>query len=96
MILFFQDPGDLITKGLTINPYGLTVYGALVIVLAVAVIYLWKKILADDKAYKKVLTSSTEILTSVKTRLDDQKELLDLIKEIKGDIVTIKDNTSPK
>lgn len=96
MLLLQADTTDLIEKGLTINPYGLTVYGALVVALSVACVFFWRKILQDDKEYKKVLTSSTEILTAVKLRLDDQQTILGIIQELKLEIVTLKEFLSQK
>lgn len=91
MFLLQADTTTLIQEGLKIHPYGLAVYGALVVALSVAVVFLWRKILIDDKSYKKVLTSSTEIITAVKLRLDDQQELIQLIRDLKGEIGNLKD-----
>lgn len=91
MILLFQDTTDLIDKGLTITPYSGTVYGAIVVLLCVAVVMLWRKLAASEKDYKALAKEVVEVLAKVSIRLEDSKNDSDLLKEMNTTLKMIKE-----
>lgn len=77
---------DLIEEGLKITPGSATAYGALVVILAAAVVALWRKLFTVEKDFREVTNTSVELLTRVSQRLDDQQEQMNMIRELKHDL----------
>ena len=91
MIALFQDTGELINEGLKITPYNATAFGALVVVLAIGVIMLWRKLAASEKDYKALAKEVVEVLAKVSIRMEDTKRDSELLKEMKLTLQMIKD-----
>ena len=91
MILFFQDTVKIIDEGLKITPYNATAFGALVVVLAIAVAMLWRKLALAEKDYKELAKEVVEVLAKVSIRLEDSKSDGDLLKEMNLTLKMIKD-----
>lgn len=91
MMLFFQDTVKIIDEGLKITPYNATAFGALVVVLAIAVAMLWRKLALAEKDYKELAKEVVEVLAKVSIRLEDSKSDGDLLKEMNLTLKMIKD-----
>ena len=90
MFLLFQDTGDLIDKGLEITPYAPAAFGALIVALCTAVVFLWRKLGASEKDYKNLAEEVVTVLATISLRLEDSKNNTDLLKEIKNSLDLIK------
>jgi len=69
---------SLLDKGLEVNPYGLTVYGALVVVLAVIVWRLYVDLHKERDASRDLADKSMVLMTKLEERLPSVKEFADI------------------
>lgn len=70
--------GSLIETGLKINPYGLTVYGALVVVLAIVAWRLYKDLHKEREASKDLAKEAMILMTKLEERLPSVKEFTEI------------------
>lgn len=91
MILLFQDSTKLIEEGLKITPYNATAFGALVVVLSIAVFFLWRKLAQTETDYKDLAKEVVAVLAKVSLRLEDTKNDGELLKEMNLTLQMIKE-----
>lgn len=91
MIVLQADTTDLIEKGLNITPYSATAFGALIVVLCVAVVMLWRKNIELDTEIRSVTNRAIDVLVRVSQRLDDQQEIIKIISEMSMKIDHLRD-----
>ena len=90
MILLQTDTTTIIEEGLKITPYNATAFGALVVVLAIAVVVLWRKLAKAELDYKELAKEVVEVLAKISIRLDDTKQDGEVLREIKTSLELIK------
>lgn len=81
----------LIETGMAISPLNASAFGALVVVLAVAVVFLWRAYDAKTKKLLEILERSVSITAKVESHMTQQHENVDTLKEIKFELTRLSD-----
>lgn len=86
---------DLINTGLQISPYNAAAFGALVVVLAIAVIFLWRADTEKSKKILEVLEKTISISEKVDNQLSRNNDLTEdnnkVLQDVKYELASIKE-----
>ena len=69
---------SLIDKGLTINPYGLTVYGALVVILIVGLWRTYRDLQTERTEARKLADNAMVLMTKLEERLPSVRQFAEI------------------
>lgn len=72
------DPSGLVDQAWNVNPYGLAVYGALVIVLAIGLWRTYSDLQAERKAARSLADQAMVLMTKLEERLPSVKQFADI------------------
>lgn len=72
------DPQGLVDQAWNVNPYGLAVYGALVIVLAIGLWRTYTDLQAERKAARSLADQAMVLMTKLEERLPSVKQFADI------------------
>jgi type II secretory pathway component PulM len=82
---------NLIQKTLEISPLNASAFGALVLVLAIAVVFLWRAYDAKTQKLMEVLERSVGITAKVENHMAKQNDDFATLKEIKFELTRLSD-----